>query len=158
MGNLFRCPNKTEKREYIMKAVGIVQNGYTAIPKYHVPYTDGENTHGTYWAEANNSGETFVLYEFDATNWNKLHVNQAYLYFYSREATNRIGVSKRYFYIEDIKEGWVYQVLTQTKTDYVIDISAMTGTRYFFIQADSDGEWTTARAKAIVEGDVYLST
>lgn len=157
MANLFRCPIIIEKKEYIMKAVGLVQNGYTADAIYDRPFTDGENAHGTYWAEATNAGETFVRYAFDATNWNKLYVNQAYYYRYSSNTRSGIGVVKNYHYIADMRNNWVYTQVTQEKTDYVIDISTMSGTMWFFIHAESNAEFTYTRAKTFVEGDVYLT-
>lgn len=159
MGNLFRCPINSEEREYILKAGGIVQEGYEAIlvKYYDTTYGDASVSSSRVWVRKN--GHVRVCYEFDATKWNKLHVKK--LYCYGRNSGYpMLGITKWYpSGTYDIEDDLVSKVFLSdgNSTDYILDISSLSGTQYFCIYAKSTTTNVNDTMEISVAGDIYLT-
>lgn len=159
MGNLFRCP-MAEKREYIMKAGGIVQKGYEVkyVKYYDTTYGNVHLSSGSIWLEG--KGYLRAYYEFDATEWNKLHVKQASGYHLVGGA-HMIGITKYEpssgYDIEDALFIKIY-LPAMNLQDYVMDISSLSGIHYFCMFVKSSETSSGALTEIDINGDVYLST
>lgn len=156
MGNLFRCVPNFEKKEYILKAGGVVQAGYS-FKTYLYKDEDGSYSYSASSASATYYANCGVYYRFDATKWNKIFVKR--LYGAGFNNTGIVGVcysSNPYasdFEYASIKE-YVYP---HGERDYVLDISSLTGEYTFFIYASTKGYTTSSYTDIYINGDVYLS-
>ena len=160
MGNLFRCPINYFRKEYILKAVGNVQEGY--VYKNYLNYgTQGGGSVKSWSTYVTYNGVGLVYYEFDATGWNKLHVEQASAYVVSGGSpTHFIGVCTPTTDITQLEGNLVVRVDIEVRNikDYVLDISKLSGKHYFCLYVKISSSNTTALSEIDVNGDVYLST
>lgn len=156
MGNLFRCPTNSDKKEYIIKKVGIVQEGYEAISAVSAY---GDSSGGDYWVQLNKSGKVVMYILFDTTKWNKLHIKNATSSDNGIFGRRVIGVSKT-INLESSPENFMavmVELPIDVYGDYVLDISALSGKYYFLLYVSNGGESASTYTTIYVMGDVYLS-
>lgn len=158
MANLFRCVPNLEKREYILKAGGIVQGSYS-YKTYTHKMEEGTYNYSASWAEATYYAICAVYYRFNATKWNKIHIKR--LYGAGFNNVGLIGVLANpdaYLGASDFEYASVQDtVYPHGEKDYVLDISNMTGDKLFFIYAKTTGYTTSSYTSISIRGDVYLS-
>jgi hypothetical protein len=156
MGSMFRCVPNFEKKEYILKAGGVVQSGYS-YKTYLYKYEDGWYSYSASYASASYCANCGVYYRFNATNWNKIYIKK--LYGAGFNNTGIVGVcSSANPYASDFEYANIKEyVYPHGEKDYVFDISGLSGEYTFFIYASTKGYTNSSYTDIDIRGDVYLS-
>lgn len=159
MGNLFRCQINNEKREYILKAGGIVQQGYNpTYSKGAMIDIGGSASAGPNYVDLYGNGYAVTYIDFNATNWNRLHIKQARGYAWGGTASY-IAVCTQTSYYEMVERNMLLNVRTPPNEpkDYVFDISNLSGIHTFCLYVRLENGLMENRLSISINGDVYLA-